>query len=140
MFFSFFLQARPQMEQSTRQPIDVRTKSCTFRVILGNPSQWYEPTMAGFPLPFATNTATPTGASIVCRPEPQECCKQSKNYFILWILVRLGWVRLIGAYCGIYDSSVKNTLHYTSVLLVSFALLPTLMIICQFLLLFSTSG
>ena len=66
------------MEPSTRLVTVVRRKSCTFRVILEKPSQWYEQTMEDSLLPSVTNMDTQTGVSTACHQEPQESCKPSK--------------------------------------------------------------
>ena len=71
------------MEPSTRLVTVVRRKSCTFRVILEKPSQWYEQTMEDSLLPSVTNMDTQTGVSTACHQEPQECCKPSKYTTII---------------------------------------------------------
>ena len=66
------------MEPSTRLVTVVRMRSCTFRVILEKPSQWYEQTMEDSPLPSVTNMDTQIGLSTACHQEPPEYCKPSK--------------------------------------------------------------
>ena len=72
---------RLQMEPSTRLVTVVRTRSCTFRVILEKPSQWYEQTMEDSLLPSVTNMDTQIGVSTACHQEPPEYYKPSKSHF-----------------------------------------------------------
>ena len=84
-FFSFlwyyFFQERLQMVPSTKQPIDVKTKSSTFLVIVAKLFQWFAQTMADFPSPSVTNMASRIGVSIVCHQGRLGYCRQSKWEF-----------------------------------------------------------